>query len=247
MKRLLAAAALILALTLNFAAKAEDYKPDDSVVFNLSAESWVTTKTARVTLSVEAAVSSNTAGTMRADMTKAVNDMVKADWRVTSFNRSQDSTGLERWSAQYEARVPENELNGLNDKAKKSSKAGMQITVADVNFTPTLEENQAAENALRTQIYKLANEQLATLNATIAGRNYRIASVDFLGMPMPTPIGHGGRYDPMLRTMAKQVSQSNAEGFSEDSSMASMERSEKLVLTARVVLAAPSPVAATTK
>ena len=238
MKRLLAAAALILALTLNFAAKAEEYKPDDSVVFNLSAESWVTTKTARVTLSVEAAVSSNTAGTMRADMTKAVNDMVKADWRLTSFNRSEDTTGLERWSAQYEARVPENELNGLNDKAKKSSKAGMQIIVTDVNFTPTLEENQAAENALRTQIYKLANEQLAALNGAIAGRNYRIAKIDFVGGMQ------GGGRPPMMRTMSAKFAETNE--LAQDS-MPAMERSEKLVLTARVVLAAPSPVAATTK
>lgn len=211
---------------------AEEVKPDDSVTLTLSAESWVTTKSARVLLNVEAAVTSGTAGTMRASMTKAVSDMVKADWRITSFNRSQDSTGMERWSAQYEARVAEAELNGLNDKAKQSSKAGMQITVADVDFSPTLEETQAALAALRTQIYKMANEQLTALNATIVGRGYRIAAIDFVGDgafgPMPTPLYARGKRTMVARQLAEDAAVS----------MPAMERSDKLNLSARVVFAA---------
>ncbi len=239
MKRTLASLMMILGLTVGLGAPlalAEETKPDDSVVFNLSTEQWVTTKTARVMLSVEAAVTNNTAGTMRTSMTKAVGDMVKADWRVTSFNRSQDQTGMERWSALYEARIPENELNGLTDKAKQSSKAGMQITVSGVDFTPTLEEIQAAQSQLRTQLYKMANEQLSALNATITGRNYRIAMIDFSdeggSMPRPAMFARG---KAMMRTMEM------AGGSPDGDSMPPMERSEKMTLSARVVLSAVSP------
>ncbi|NTU76777.1 MAG: hypothetical protein HGA90_03040, partial [Alphaproteobacteria bacterium] len=170
-----------LLLTAPVSARADEPKPDDRVVFDLSAEDWVTTQTARVTASVEAAVTAATTGTTRAAMTKAVNDLVKADWRLTSFNRSQDQTGMERWSANFEARVPENNLGGLNENAKKISKPGLQLSVQNIDFSPTLGETQAAMGVLRTQLYKSANEQLAALNAALPGRGYRIATIDFTG------------------------------------------------------------------
>ena len=232
---------LIAALTALCSAPAfaEDAQPDDRVTFNLSTEGWVTTKSARVMLGVEASVSGTQAGTMRADMQKAVNEVVKADWRLVSFNRGQDKTGMERWSALYEARIVENELNGLNEKAKKVSKAGMQINVTNMDFGPTLEETQATLSALRSEIYKKAVEQLSSLNSSITGRNYRIAEIDFMGtdiahpQPMPANV-------MMKRNMMMTSTAGAAEGAPEmDMAVnAPMERSEKLVTMARVVLAA---------
>lgn len=96
---------------------------------------------------------------------------------------------MERWSATFEARIAENMLGGLNEKAKQLSKAGMQLMVNDMDFSPTLDETQAVYGQLRTQIYKNANEQLTALNAAIPGRSYRIASINFTGgsdgSPMP--------------------------------------------------------------
>ena len=232
-------------MLLSFAAlpaHAQETKPDDQVAFNLSAESWVTTKSARVTLGVEAAVTGGSAGTMRGTMLKAINDTAKGDWRLTSFNRNQDETGMERWSAQFEARLPENDLNALGESAKKNSKAGMQITVSDIDFTPTLEETQTVQSQLRTQIYKLANEQLAALNATVTGRNYRIATLDFVyGSVGPTPYAsHGVRTMNMKGGMAEMAM---APAPASDS-MVAMEKSDKITLTARVVLAALPPVTA---
>lgn len=224
----------ILALPLPHNAKANDYKPDDMVAFNISAEGWVSTKSARVSLSVEAAVSGNSAGTMRTNMTKAVNDIVKADWRLISFNRSQDQTGLERWSAVYEARVLESELNGLHEKAKTTSKAGMQISISDIDFSPTLEETQATMAQLRTQLFKQANEQLAVLNSTIPGRNYRIGTISFGGQARSMVMGgmadkKGGRAHFMTAMAEPEMAMDSA---------APMERAEKITLTADIVYAA---------
>jgi uncharacterized protein YggE len=164
-------------------------------------------------------------------MIKAVNDIAKADWRLTSFNRSQDSTGLERWSAMFEARLPENELNGLNDNAKKVSKAGMQVTLGDINFTPTLAEMEAARSALRTQVYKNVSDQLAALNAALPGRGYRIGVINFAtSEEEPRPMPH------VVRGM---LAMANAP---ESAPQPPMERAEKITMTARVVLAALPPV-----
>lgn len=205
-------------------------KMDDRVIFDLSGEQWVMTKTAHVIIGVEASVSGTNAGNMRGDMIKAVNDLSKGDWRLTSFNRSQDQTGLERWSAQFEARLPEAQLNGLQDAAKKLSKAGMQLSVNDINFSPSLDEMEAARGVLRTQIYKTANEQLVALNAALPGRNYRIALVNFDSSneePTPMPRVVRGQAN-MMMAMAEAP---------KAAAPTPIERAEKISLTARVVFA----------
>lgn len=214
---------------------AEESRPDDRVILDLATEGWINTKTARVTIGVEAAMSGNAAGTMRDAMVKAVNELAKSDWRLTSMNRSQDQTGMERWSAVYEARLPETDLNGLNDKVKKASKAGMQLMVHHVDFTPTLEETQATQNQLRVQLYKMANEQLTAINTALPNRGYRIAVIDFVGGDASGPRPYMAK-NARVMTMAAQ-----ADSFAEAGS-APMERSEKLTLRARVVLAAVPPV-----
>lgn len=232
MKTFLKTAFLITLLTTTTPtiARADDYRPDDSVAFTLATEGWVSTKTARVVLSVEAAVTGNSAATLRTAMTKAVNDTVKAEWRLTSFNRSQDQTGLERWSALYEARVNEADLGGLHDQAKKTSKAGMQLTVSEIDFSPTLDETQATMAQLRTQIFKQTNEQLAALNTAIPGRNYRIGSIAFGNQAAPMM---------MVRSMAAKGAQQNMMTLAQDSmESAPMERAEKITLTAHVIYAA---------
>ena len=218
---------------------ANEPKPDDRVIFDVSAEDWVNTKTARVTVSVEASVGGNTAGTMRAAMAKAVNDLVKADWRLVSFNRDQDPSAMERWSAEYEARVQETDLSGLYENAKKLSKAGMQLSVSSIDFSPTLDEMQSAYGQLRAKIYKMAGEQLAALNASLPGRPYRIALINFTGdnevvMPRPMPQVMRGMPEGGISLKGNNVASSVA-------AMPTMERSEKITLTARVVFAVNPP------
>jgi uncharacterized protein YggE len=217
-----------------FAAQAEEMpRMEDHVMLDLSAEDWVTTKTAHVTVNVEAAVNSTNAGTARGEMLKSVNDLVKTDWRLTAFNRSEDQTGLERWSATFEARVPEAQLSGLGEAVKKLSKAGMQLSVGNIDFSPTLEEMESARAALRTQIYKQAGEQLAALNTAIPGRNYRIALINFTGEdPVPVPMPHVVRGVNMAAMASAMPVMAGASGSP------SVERAEKVNLTARVMFAA---------
>ncbi len=193
----------------------------------------MTTKTAHVTLNIEAAVTTANAGTMRADMTKAVSDTAKGEWRLTAFNRSQDQTGMERWSVSFEARLPEPALSGLSDAIKKASKPGMQITVGDIDFSPTLDETEAARAALRLQIFKQAGEQLASLNNALPGRTYRIAQINFDTIPTPP---HLLRH-PMM--MAAAVASTPAQ-----SAETSSDHAQKMTLNAHIVFAAVPPTVA---
>jgi hypothetical protein len=106
----------------------------------------------------------------------------------------------------------------------------MQLSVSSIDFSPTLEEMETARGALRGQIYKIANEQLATLNSAIPDRNYRIAVINFTGdeeQPMPRVIK--GQRAVAMMAMAPQPAEPPS---------TPMERSEKVSLTARIVFAA---------
>jgi hypothetical protein len=235
-----AAATLSLAALLCSAAPVraeEGYKPDDSVSFMLSAEGWATTTTARVIVSVDAAVTGAAAGNARADMQKAVGSVAKADWRLTDFARSQDTTGLERWNASFEARIPEGELGGIHDAAKKASKAGMQLTVEEVAFDPTLAEVENVKAKLRADLYKQANDQLGTINTAIPGRQYRITAIDFMNNAMP--------HMPMMRpmAMAKNMAMTASAGVAMAEDGQNMQRAEKIVMMAQVHYGAIAPVA----
>ncbi|MDR3423874.1 MAG: hypothetical protein P4M13_02175 [Alphaproteobacteria bacterium] len=229
---------LVLFLALSFAAPVSAHeceKVDDTVSFDLSAEDWVTTKTAHVTLSVEASVSGDAEGSMRADMAKAVNAAAKADWRETGFARSQDQAGMERWSVVFDARLPESALNGLANAVKKSSKAGMQITVGDIDFNPTADEVEASRAALRAHILKEAGEQLAALNTTLPGRAYRIAQVTFGAESPPLP----------FRVMQKSMMAPAAMAATDSGDQSpAQDHAQKLILKAHVVYAALPPIAA---
>ena len=166
----------------------ESYAPDDLVYLDLATEGFVTTQTARVTVTVDSAATDAQSGDLRETMQKAVAGLVKGDWRLTGINRVSDETGLTRWQATYEARLAEGALSGLSERAQKLSKPGMQLRIADIDFTPTLAETEARRAELRADLYKRANEELARLNASLPGRGYRIAGISFgdaSGGPQP--------------------------------------------------------------
>lgn len=225
---------LLAFLLLPFAASADEYKPDDSISLSLSAEGWVTTKTARVLVNVNAAVSGDNAGTTRDSMIKTVNALGGGEWRLISFNRNQSNNGLENWFAQFENRLPEADLNGLHDKVKKASKPGMQLDVGGIEFTPTLAENQATEATLRKTILEQANAELKSIQATFPERGYRVSTISFNGAsPIAVP------FAPRMMAMKAMGAPGDAAVSSEGTS--GVETSQKMVLTAQVTYAAVAP------
>jgi hypothetical protein len=218
----------LAALMMPVAAVAADYPPEDKVSLSLSAEDWVKTDSARVVVAVEAAVNGASSGNARSEMMEAVGDVAHADWRLTNFSRAQDQTGMERWSASFEARLPENKLSGLADSAKKHSKAGMQLSIAQIDFSPTQAEMQAGYGNLRVKLYKEAKEQLAAIDQSFPDKGFRISQIDFTD---------GRRAADMMPRMARgnMMMAKAAPMMPED---ASMERAEKIVETAQIVFAA---------
>jgi hypothetical protein len=215
-------------------------KPDDTLSLSLSAEDWVSTKTARTIINVNAAVSSDNAGSTREAMLKAVQQLAEGQWRVTSFNRSQTETGLESWFAQFEAHLPETALGGLNEKATKLSKPGMQLNVGQIDFSPTLEENEAVKVNLRKTLMDKINAELKAVNAAFPGRDFRVSEISFGGVQ-----GFNAMRQRLMTMKAGNAEMATAAPMAPmmDNSMGGgMETAQKLTQTATVTFAALAPV-----
>ncbi len=233
---------LLSALLLpSFAYAGEEPKPDDVIGVSLSSEGWVQAKAARVTVSVNAAVVGEKASSTRDTMIKAVSDLAsKTEWRLTSFNRSQDQTGIEQWYAQFEARLPESELGGIQQKAKTASKTGMQIAVVSVDFSPTLAEFEAVRAQIRKDLMAQATKELESVNAAYPDRKFRISQISFGGA--------GGIMQPQVMMMKGRMAMMDAQVASAPqmegvtNSMGGVETSQKIEMTAMVTFAALAPV-----
>jgi hypothetical protein len=181
-----------------------DYGPLlNKVTLQLQAQQWVTTKTALVYVGVNSAVADQGIGNVQADVLNKLKQLSdKDEWHVVSFNRQLDQSGLERVQISAQARLPQSELSGLRDKAKKISKPGETYTIDNVLFTPSDDEVQQANTSLRNNLYQQAKAEIETLNKTYSDQKYYLYSIDFGGNPIvsPAPMQENAMY--MEKSMA---------------------------------------------
>jgi len=194
----------------------------NTVTYRLTAEQWVSTTTAKVTVSVDATLSAEgMAAIQQQVMNNLANISPKGDWHITVFNRNQDQSGLESVYIEATARLPEDALATLRDAAKNISRSGETYRIANIEFTPSLAETEKVRTALRNEIYLQAKAEIATLNKTYSDQKYFLHSITFsddaLPILPPRPM--------MLAKVAEQPSSS------------AMAVSNKLIVTAEVVVA----------
>lgn len=225
-------AALIAAFILPTAVLAQDMPPPmDSISLTLSAEDWVEADEAKVTVGIEAAFQGVDAGSVRTEMLTVLGELAAGvDWRFIRFDRSTAASGLEQYSAMVETRLPDTALDGLADKVEDAGRAGFRLNLIDVSFTPTLAEVEAVNSDLRAAIYRMAGQELEQVNAAYPDRNFRVAAIDFYAGGEPVLA------EPRVRMM--EAVQAAADVFS---ATGGVSVSQKLVLSARLVLEAQLP------
>lgn len=202
----------------------------DEVTLELSAEDWVVTETALVTVTADAAATDAQTGVARGDLLAAVSQLVpQAEWRIVSFDRFTDQAGLDRWQAVAQARLPETEVGGLGEKARELSRPGLQLRVRSIEFTPTLAEVEAVRARLRAEIYRRADEEIAALERSFEDRDFRIGAIRFQENGMP----------PMQ--VQAMMSRGAASEAMDKATAAPVSVSEKLKVTAFVVLSTLAP------
>ncbi|KTC81490.1 hypothetical protein [Legionella brunensis] len=146
----------------------------DKVMFQISARQWVTTQTALLSVNVNATLTNADLVKTRADIMSMLGKIASGDWHITQFDRSQDSSGLEKLFVSAEARVSQASLTNIYQNAKDVSKPGATYTINSVEFKPSLEEVQQIKLQLRQRLYQQVNDEIARLNKVYTNQNYSL-------------------------------------------------------------------------
>jgi hypothetical protein len=186
LKLALYGAAIIMAA--NVYANDNDELLLNKVTFQLKSEQWLVTKTARVTVVVNAALNDQGIEKIQNSVMQKLSQIAKADWHIVSFNRQQDKAELESVTIHAQARVAQTDLAGLRSSAKSISKPGETYAIDNVEFTPTEEESRAAQAALRNDIYQQAKHELDVLGATYPAQKYYLHQIDFMQSSIVMPM-----------------------------------------------------------
>lgn len=173
---------LVLMALPTFAFTADNNVPPltlDTVLFQMSTKQWVTTQTALLNVSISATLNSADLVKARSDIIDSLNKIAKGDWHIVSFNRSQDSSGLEKLDVQAQARIDQSELTDIYQSAKSVSMPGAKYYISGVDFKPSLEEVQAVKAQVRQKLYQQVNEEIARMNKVYPTQNYSVNNLTF--------------------------------------------------------------------
>lgn len=154
--------------------------PLDTVDFQVSTKQWVTTQTALLTVHLSATLDNADLVKSRADILNKLSGIAAGEWHLTQFERSQDSSGLEKLSVQAEARVAQSGLTQVYEHAKAVSKPGAIYAVGSIEFKPSLEEVQQVRMALRERLYQQARDEVVRINKVFAGQQYTLNQLVFV-------------------------------------------------------------------
>jgi len=204
---------------------------DDEVTLELSVEDWVETRTATVRVGADLAIESGRFGAARQELVDTLQGFgTGAEWRIVDFGKLGDDAGFERWRLVAEARVPEATLAELAGKTKDATRPGRALSVAAIDYTPTLAEREAVLDRLRARVYDRVAAEIAALNKAFPARRFRVRSLTMGTMHRPMP---------QMMTMARAESAGSAKMADMGGGLAGAEKAE---LTARATLAATVPV-----
>lgn len=199
----------------------------NTVTLQFNAEQWVATKTALVTIGVNASMSGNALEKAQNEVLSKLNQISnKGEWHIVSFNRTLDQSGLERVQISAQARLPSSDLSGLRDKAKAISVPGETFTLDNVEFIPSADELRDANTSLRKDVYQQVSAEVANLNKLYPDQKYYLHNINFIGLVTPMPQN------------AAYMSMAAASPMPMMKSAANIAVGNKLTISATVVIAA---------
>lgn len=169
----------------------------NKISLQLHTEQWITTNSALLSVTVNAAVADQGIEKVQNDVLQKLNQLSsKGEWHVTSYDRELDKSGLESLRISAQARIPQTDLPGLRDKAKNISKPGNTFTIDNVQFTPSEDEQRLGQIAMRNNIYQQAKMELDTINKFYSEQKYYIHEINFLNglSPQPVPVMRNEMY-----------------------------------------------------
>lgn len=159
----------------------------NKINFQVSAKQWVTTQSALLNVSINMTMSNADLVAARADMMQQLNKIAKGDWHLVEFDRSRDSSGLEKLYVQAQARINQEALTDIYKNANSVSVAGAKYEISAVDFKPSFEETQVVLAKVREQLYQQVNDEIARINKAYPTQNFTVSNLVFVEGNNPSP------------------------------------------------------------
>lgn len=206
-----------------------DQSCQNQISMQLQQEGWVTSKTAAVTVEIQAATSKDDSAKLIAQITDKLKSIVKnsAPWRLVDLSTTKNSAGLLAIAAKMSARLDNDQIAQLQSAIDTLNKAGEQYKIEGIDYQPQLAEIADENTRLRVLLYKDMLEQQRIINSAFTSAAYQLQTVNFES-PYVAAVSR-----PMMMYAAKSVNadrqapQVNATPFS-----------QQLILTANVTFSA---------
>lgn len=152
----------------------------DQITLRLTAEEWLSSNTAQVNVTIVASFDEKESAAIQTKVTQNLKKITPgASWKITSFGRTMDASGFERWTIRAETRLADSAMAGLRQKLKDHSAPGFMMTLEGIVFTPTLSEREGHNALLRKNIYQQTREELKNLKSIFPHRDYRVSAIVF--------------------------------------------------------------------
>lgn len=166
--------------------------PLNKITFQLSAEDWVKTQTALVTITIDASLNQAGMDNLQAEVSHNLNELASsANWQMVDYQRNQDSSGLETIHMTEQARLSPDQLTQIRSHTTALSKPGIRYTVANIDFVPSLSEIEGVKAHLRENLDIKIADEISFLNKTYH-QNFTVHHLVFYtgeGQPLtPTPM-----------------------------------------------------------
>lgn len=204
-------------------------KIQDTISFNVDAETTVTNTTVKFTASVIAVIDGQTITeeNLANSVRELLNNFIAGEWTFSNPTRIRNDAGFEE--ARYTAtlRTDQTENNNLDHRREAVNQRGLRITSVATDTSTPQRAIAEAESALRIILLKRAKNQAIEISESI-DREFRVHTVEFEPMMV-----HGDhRYGMSLGA---------ATSYKDVTAMAGRHEvighAQKLTMTAHVVLA----------
>ena len=154
-------------------------KEQDTITFQLRADTYVVSDTVKISVRINAAVPQNsTESELRIGFKEAMTKFIPADWKYHGMARSVDATGFEQVTLIASARVSETENYNLQGRADKVSRVGLKLTITSVDNSVPQHMLENAEKELRAKILQDAKNECEEIKK-LTERKFRVSSVNF--------------------------------------------------------------------
>ncbi len=159
------------------------------VSLQLSAERWVTTHTAKVSVALDASLNKDQLAHAQKNFQAALKQIApEGDWHITEFSQNPSKANLEQLHAVAQARLSDAGIAGIRERAGKQSSEGQTYNVQDIVYSPSTAEISAVQADLRADIYNQAKAELDRLNNVYPKAGYTIYNINFTNLSQPGPM-----------------------------------------------------------